>query len=127
MKIGVVMGSTSDCVDIQLLNVAVREEARHIKIVNRHIEENAARHFNICGIRRFGVAGRDFQNMRLADFARIVCLADSGEIVVKAAVEADLEFHLGMLCERICYRLNFCDRMVNGLFTEYVLAHFNLR
>ena len=93
--------------------------------MNGHIEEDAAGNFDISGVRRFGVARSDFQNMGFADFARVVGFADCGKVVVKAAVKADLEFDFGVFCERVGDRLNLGDRVVDRLFAEHVFARFN--
>ena len=90
--------------------------------MNGHIEEDAAGNFDISGVRRFGVARSDFQNMGFADFARVVGFSNRGKVVVKSAVEADLEFDFGVFFERVGDRLNFGDGVVDRLFAEHVFA-----
>ena len=90
--------------------------------MNCHIKEDSARNLDVCGVRRLGVARCDFENVSVADSAVVICLADCGKVVVKAAVEAYLELAFGVSFKRFGNLFDFCNRVVNGLFAENVLA-----
>ena len=89
--------------------------------MNRHVEEDTAGNLYVIDGRRFRITGRDLDDLLLADFSGDDSIADSLEVVVKAAVEADLVF-LTRLFDDVENFLDLIDIMVNRFLTEDVLA-----
>ena len=106
---------------IYFLDFCAGEIADHIEIMNRHVEEDTAGNLYVIDGRRFRITGRDLDDLLLADFSGDDSIADSLEVVVKAAVEADLVF-LTRLFDDVENFLDLIDIMVNRFLTEDVLA-----
>jgi hypothetical protein len=86
-----------------------------------HIEEHAARDFDIGDWRRRRVAADDLQKPRRTNLTAFDGLADPGKIRVKAPVEANLELHPGLV-DRFQRRINLGKVMIDGLLTKDVFA-----
>ena len=86
-----------------------------------HVHEDAARYLDVCNRRRLRITRRDLDDLLPADLARLDRLMDRAEVVVKAAIEADLI----LLARLLDDRENFLDLLhivIDGLLTEDMLA-----
>ena len=86
-----------------------------------HIQEDTAGNSSIFGRWRLGVAGRDFDKLELADLAFVDQLTDMGKVVVKAAVETDLQLDAGFL-DGFDDGKDLFRGQVDRLFAEHMLA-----
>src|SRR5512133_1996920 len=68
--------------DIDLFHFAAAQIASHIEVVDRHIEEHAARNFDIRDRRGSGVATGNSNDVRVTDFAFRNHLTDFTEVRV---------------------------------------------
>ena len=80
-----------------LRDLAAGDEAGHVEVVDRHVEEDPAGDEHVRERRWLGVAARDPHQVRLADGAGGHGSAHRRVRRVEAAVEADLERHAGVL------------------------------
>ncbi len=102
-------------------DLTARLVACHVKVVDHHVEEDAAADGDVC--RRWGsrVAAGDLDDVHIPDLPLLNQVAHSLEVVVEAAVEAQLQLHRVLFCH--LDRLQpLCHREVDGLLTEDVLA-----
>ena len=74
-------------------DVTPGDESRHVEIVDRRVEEQAARVLQVCARWRVRVAARDPDEVKVADVARRDCIPDRLVPRVEAAVEPDLKQH----------------------------------
>ena len=86
-----------------------------------HIHEDAARYLDVLDWRRLRVARGDLDDLLFADLTRLYGLVDGTEVVVKAAVEANLILLAGLLDNSEDF-LDLLDIVVDGLLAEDVLA-----
>ena len=89
--------------------------------MNRHIEEDTAGNFYIINGRRFRIARSDFYDLLLSYLSGSDSIVNGFEIVIEAAIEANLIFFASFLndVENLFYLI---DIVVNRLFTEYMLS-----
>lgn len=108
---------------VNFFNFCAGEIADHIEIMDRHVEEDTAGYFNVCNGRRLRVTGRDFDDLLFADFACCNGIMNSFEVVVEAAVEANLVFE-ARLFDDVENFFDLVDVMVDRFLAEYVFAGF---
>ena len=82
---------------VHLDDLALRDEARHVEVVDGHVEEDPARRAHVLDRRRRGIARGDADDLHLADLALGHGARHRGVRGVEAPVEADLERHAGGL------------------------------
>ncbi len=89
--------------------------------MDHHVEEDASADGDVG--RRWGsrVTAGDLDDVHIPDLALLDQVAHPLEVVVEAAVEAQLQLHL-LLFRHLDRLQSLCDREVDGLFTEDVLA-----
>ena len=80
--------------------------ARHVKIVDGHVEEQAARDRDVVQRRGPRIATGDAQDLWGADAARGRDTAYFSEVRIEAPVEADLQGHAGALYSAALMRLH---------------------
>ena len=105
---------------IDLGDLAAHQVAGHVEVVDRHVQKEAARDFNVFERRRGRVAAGDAQQVRRAHLARRHHRAHAAEVGVEAAVEPDLKLDPGLL-HGGQGRVNPAQVEVNRLFAEDVL------
>ena len=106
---------------INLGDLAARQEADHIEVVDHHIVVDTARTAHVFNRGRLRVAGADAQDVRGADLAGAHCVVNRAVVVVKAADKADLQLDAGLL-HRVKRHADARYVVVNRLFAEDVLA-----
>src|SRR5579859_4912074 len=77
--------------DEDLLHLAANQETSHIKIVDAHIQEEAAGGAQIDQVGRRGIVADDVEEMWLADLALLHRLAHASIIGIEASIEANLK------------------------------------
>ena len=106
---------------IDLSDLAARQEARHVEVVDHHIIEDAAGNLDIGYRRRLRVAGGDLDDIDLADLAAADHVVNGAVVVVEAAAEADLELDACFL-RRVDGSVHLGQIIVDRLLAEDVLA-----
>ena len=88
--------------------------------MDRHIQEHTAGNLYIVRGWRLRVAGGDLDKLQFTDLLLIDQLAQTRKVVVKAAVEAHLQFD-ARLFDCFEHGLHLFGREVHGLFAKDVL------
>ena len=95
--------------------------AHHVEVVDHHVVEDAAGNRNVGSRGRLRVTGGNDDDVRIADRAVLNCVSHSLVVVVKAAVEANLELD-ALLFDQSEQLLDLLDIIVDRLLAEDVLA-----
>src|SRR5690606_39662686 len=85
---------------VDFLDLAAHQEADHVEVVDHHVHEDAARHFDVLDGRRRGIAADDVDQMHVAQLTALDRLAHAGVGRVEAPVEAHEELHARLLHRR---------------------------
>ena len=89
--------------------------------MDRHIQEHAAGNLHIINSGRFRITGCDFDDLGPADPAFCHCTLYRFKIMIKPPVKTNLVFHFRSF-QRGCHLFDFFHIMIDGFFTEYMLA-----
>ena len=102
-------------------DLAPGDIARHVEVVDRHVEEDASRHTDVRGRRRFGIPARDAKDVHVSDRTRGDGLVHRPVPGVEAAVEPDHEQDTGAL-DRVQRPVDLSEVVGNRLLAEDRLA-----
>ena len=106
---------------VDLSDLAARQEARHVEVVDHHIIEDAAGNLDIGYRGRLRVAGRNLDDVDLAYLAVADHVVDCAVVVVEAAAETDLQLDACFLC-CVDGSVNLLQIVIDRLLAEDVLA-----
>ena len=106
--------------DVDLGDFGAHEEACHVEVMDRHVQEHPPGHRDILGGRRRGISTGDPQHLRDADAPRSDDLPQLREVRIEAPIEAHLELHPGA-ADRAEDLVQATEIQIHGLLAEDVL------